>query len=143
MMNVSREDARRFWFEVRRKQREAAVLEPIESLASDIVSKHPEYHSLLDNPDEFREQDWSVEGGQPNPFLHLGMHLAIREQVSIDQPTGIRDLYVNYARKIDNALEADHLFAECLAEQIWQVQHNRVPFSSEQYLSDIRRALKV
>jgi hypothetical protein len=105
------------------------------------VLLHPEYHEILDDPAAYKDEEWTPERGEASPFLHMGMHLAIREQVSIDQPTGIRDLYVRFARAKDDAHEADHVFAECLAEQIWQLQRNQRPFDSERYLEDLRHAV--
>jgi hypothetical protein len=142
MFDVSRDEARQFWFTAWRKHKANEILTPIETLALDIMVNHPEFHTMLENPADFKNSDWTPEGGAPHPFLHLGLHLAVREQVSIDQPFGIREAYTQLARKLDSALEADHIVGECLAEQIWQMQRNKQAFSSEKYLADIRKVIR-
>jgi hypothetical protein len=66
-------------------------LTPLEAMALAVLVEHPEYHAVLDDRERYLDRDWKAEGGETNPFLHLQMHLAIEEQVSIDQPPGIRD----------------------------------------------------
>ena len=90
MFNPSRDEVRDFFFGVWRKHGANQVLTPLEAQALDWVLEHPEYHALLDAADKVRERDYLPESGEVNPFLHLAMHLSIAEQVSIDQPPGIR-----------------------------------------------------
>ena len=90
MFNPSREQVRRFFCESWRKHRARLILEGAETTAADLIEQHPEYHALLENPDAAVEQEFTPEGGQMNPFLHLSLHLAIADQISIDQPPGIR-----------------------------------------------------
>jgi hypothetical protein len=93
MFNPSREQVRQFFCEAWRKYRERAILEGAEVTAADLILHHPEYHALLENPALALEQEFTPESGQMNPFLHLSLHLAIAEQISIDQPPGIRAAY--------------------------------------------------
>jgi hypothetical protein len=86
MFNPSREQVRDFFFESWRKHRESMPLTPLEAMAVDVIGIHPEYHRLLEKRDEYVDRDYLPEHGETNPFLHLSMHLSIREQVSIDQP---------------------------------------------------------
>src|SRR5690625_7506001 len=92
MFNPSREQVRAFFIQSWDKHRNQQPLEPLEQMAAKIISWHPEYHALLETP-HAAQADFSVEQGQTNPFLHLSMHLAIQEQLSIDQPPGIRAAY--------------------------------------------------
>ena len=93
MFNPSREQVRLFFCDSWRKHREHRLLEGAEATAADLIEQHPEYHALLENPDAAVEQEFTPEGGQMNPFLHLSLHLAIADQISIDQPPGIRAAY--------------------------------------------------
>jgi len=125
MFNPSREEARNFLFESWRKRRANELLTPLEDLAAQLIAKHPEYFSVLDNPQHYHDKDYQPEQGTTNPFLHLMMHLTIEEQISIDQPPGIRAHFARLTRKLDSEHEAQHKMMECLSEMIWQAQRNR------------------
>ena len=143
MFNPSRDQARDFLFDLWARHRAQAPLTPLEALALDVVLEHPEYHAVLDDPERYRDRDWKPEGGETNPFLHLAMHLAIAEQVSIDQPPGIRAAVEALARRHGSMHEARHDVMECLAEMIWQAQRHGAAFDNGAYLDCVKRkALK-
>ena len=123
--NPSRDEARQFLFETWRKRREKSLLTPLEDLAAQLIEKHPEYYSVFEDPERFGDYDYSPEQGQPNPFLHLMMHLAIEEQISIDQPPGIRAHFVRLTHQFESEHDAQHRMMECLSAMIWQDQRNR------------------
>ena len=104
---------------------ERAAGEPGERQAADWIVEHPEYHAELTDPESAAAQDYSPERGQTNPFLHLSMHLAISEQLSIDQPPGIRAAHERLAARLGSAHEAHHAIMECLGETIWEAQRTR------------------
>ena len=137
MFNPTRNQAREFLFEVWRKHRAGELLTPLEALALDIVQRHPEYHAVLEDRERWLDRDWKPEGGETNPFLHLQMHLAIEEQVSIDQPPGIRDAVTALARKHDSAHDARHHVMDCLAEMVWNAQRHGTPYDNATYLDCI------
>ena len=138
MFNPSRDQARDFFFDLWAKSRAGAALTPLESMALSVVLQHPEYHAVLGEPERNREREWKPEGGETNPFLHLAMHLAIEEQLSIDQPPGIRDAVGALARRRDSEHEARHDVMECLAEMVWQAQRNARPLDNASYLDCLR-----
>ncbi|SRR5690625_1610440 len=137
MFNPSREQVRQFFTEAWRKHRHEEILTPLESMALDWMLEHPEYQADLESPGA-AEQDYSVEQGQTNPFLHLSMHLAIAEQLSIDQPPGIRAAYQRLAARSD-AHDAAHRIMEALGQVVWEAQRSGTPPDSERYLELIRR----
>ena len=137
MFDPSREEARRFLFESWRKRRERSVLTDLEAMACDHIERHPEYHALLADPDANLERDWLPESGETNPFLHLMMHLSITEQLSIDQPAGIRTRYLALARKLGDEHRAQHEVMDCLAEMIWTSQRYGAPPDGAAYLACI------
>jgi len=139
MFNPSRGEARDFFFELWRKHRAAAVLTPLESLALGVVAEHPEYHAFLDDRERYLERDWKPEAGETNPFLHLMMHVAIEEQLSIDQPPGIRAAVGTLARRHDSEHAARHDVMECLAEMIWNAQRHGSAFDNAAYLDCLQR----
>jgi len=137
MFNPSPAQVRQFFTEAWRKHRARQMLTPIETMAVDWALQHPEYHTDLENPNA-ADADYSVQSGRTNPFLHLSMHLAISEQVSIDQPPGIRAAWQRLSAR-QGEHEAMHLIMECLGQVIWEAQRLGTPFSSEGYLELIRR----
>ena len=139
MFNPSREQVRQFFCESWRKYRERQILEGAEATAADLITEHPEYHALLENPQAAVEQEFTPEGGQTKPFLHLSLHLAIAEQISIDQPPGIRAEYDRLRRTLD-VHDAEHAVMECLGETLWHAQRHGTPLDSARYLECLRRA---
>lgn len=138
MFNPSREQVRQFFCESWRKHRERLILEGAEAVAADLIAEHPEYHALLENPQAAIEQEFTPESGQMNPFLHLSLHLAIADQLSIDQPPGIRAAYEALRKRLD-VHDAEHALMECLGETIWRAQREGGPMDAEQYLESLRR----
>ena len=139
MFNPSREQVRHFFCDAWRKHRQRLVLDGTEAVAADLIEQHPEYHALLDDPEAAVDQEFTPEGGQMNPFLHLSLHLAIADQLSIDQPPGIRAAY-DALRKRRDVHDAEHVVMECLGETLWRAQHEGRALDGEQYLECVRRA---
>lgn len=138
MFNPTREQVRRFFCEAWRKHRQRLVLEGAEVVAADLIVHHPEYHGLLEDP-AILEREFTPEGGQMNPFLHLSLHLAVAEQISIDQPPGIRAAYQALRARLD-VHAAEHAILECLGETIWRAQREGGALDGAAYLDCVRRA---
>lgn len=138
MFNPSRDEVREFFFRVWRKSRAGEALAPLESMALAVILEHPEYHEVLRDPERYRNRVWTPEGGETNPFLHLSLHLAIEEQLSIDQPTGIRAAVADLERKHGEAMGARHDVMDCLVEQVWQAQRHGAAFDNATYLECVR-----
>ena len=139
MFNPSRDQARNFLFETWRKYRERAPLEGLETVAVDVMLLHPEYHHILDDPGRFLDRDYVPEQGEANPFLHMSLHLAIEEQLSIDQPPGIRAEFERIRARRGDRHDALHAVLECLGETIWRAQRARAAPDAEAYLECLRR----
>ena len=139
MFNPSRDEVRQFFCTTWQKQRGGSILTPLETIAADWINEHPEYHDALADTEEASERDYTPEAGQTNPFLHLSMHLAISEQVSIDQPPGIRAAYETLTRRLDSPHEAQHRIMECLGETLWEAQRTGQPPDSDAYLQRIEQ----
>jgi hypothetical protein len=120
MFTPTKDEVRRFFRETWRKHRAAELLTPIEAIALDWIIEHPEYHDELAQSGE--DTEYRVEDGRTNPFLHLSMHLAIAEQLSIDQPPGIRTAYERLVQRRGDAHRAAHAVMECLGEVVWAAQ---------------------
>jgi len=141
-----------------RAHREGRPLEGVEKLIAQVVLRHPEYHSLLEHPEPARERDFFQEpdetavqgrtnaarGRTPaaaNPFLHLGMHIAIEEQLSIDQPRGIRGYYRKILMRLPDEHAAQHHMMECLGEMLWQANRQATAPQETVYLDCLKRLL--
>lgn len=139
MFNPSRDQARQFLVDAWHKRRMTVPATPLETLAADLVALHPEYHALLE-ADDALNREWTPEQGETNPFLHLSLHLAVAEQLSIDQPPGIRVLFEQLLIRRERH-DALHVVLEALGETIWQAQRDRQPLDAEAYLERIRQAV--
>jgi Domain of unknown function (DUF1841) len=141
MFNPSRDQVREFFIETWRKHKAAEVLTPLEAIALDWIIEHPEYYADFEN-DQAMTTDYSVDKGRTNPFLHLSMHLAIAEQLSIDHPPGIWAAYQQLVNRSD-AHQAAHEIMECLGQVVWEAQRLGTPLDSDSYIELIRqRALR-
>ena len=134
MFNPSREQVRQFFFDVWTRYRAGQVLAGAEQIALEAILAHPEYHAMLDDPGRYLERDYPPDLGETNPFLHLSMHVSIVEQVSIDQPAGVRARYQQLLTRSGSAIDAQHEVMDCLAEMIWQAQRTHAPYDAEAYL---------
>ena len=139
MFQPSRDQARRFLFDAWRKYRSGETLSDLEKIALQVIALHPEYHALLDAPERYLERDYSPESGETNPFLHLALHLAIEEQLTIDQPPGIRAHYQRILATTGSEHQAKHVVLECLAETIWHAQRHHTAPDDARYLDCLRR----
>ena len=112
-------------------------LSPLEAQIASVVEEHPEYHGEV--TEENLDKDYRPEGGQTNPFLHMGLHLGIREQVATDRPAGINKVYQRLLERSGDRHAAEHEMIECLAETLWEAQSQGRAPDEQQYLERLRR----
>ena len=133
-----REELRRRYVEAWRRHRERLPLEPLDAAIADVIALHPEYQPLLEDPGNL-QRAFTVEDGQVNPFLHMGLHLALREQLATDRPAGIVRERDRLVRSLASAHDAEHLMIDTLAETLWEAQRaGRAPDEAA-YLERLRR----
>ncbi len=138
--SYGRDRLRRTYGEAWAKYRAGAALTPLEALIAELIALHPEYQRLIEHTDRSLAFETAVEAGE-NPFLHLGLHIALREQLAIDRPPGIRELHRQLAAEYPSAHDADHVLMEALAQTLWEAQRaGRAP-DELQYLALARRRL--
>ncbi|MBA2648363.1 MAG: DUF1841 family protein [Legionella sp.] len=131
------EEVRKLYFDSWYKFQHNQLLTSLEQQLVDVIVLHPEYHSLLNNPETFQSQAYYPELGDTNPFLHMGLHLAIREQIATDRPPGIRLCYTKLMRKHGDVLSVEHIMIEHLAEALWLSQKNNTPPDEGLYLRNL------
>ena len=139
MFVQNRNEARGYFFQVWDKYKNKLPLEPIEIIISDVITEHPEYHHYLDDKENFAENDFKPEQNQTNPFLHMGMHIALKEQVSSDRPTGISQVFKQIIEKSVSTHDAEHKMMECLGQSLWEAQRNNTMPDEKHYLECLRR----
>lgn len=132
-----RNELRRMYTDAWQKRCDKLPLSPLEAQIADVVEMHPEYHGAVSGED--LDRDFTPEGGQTNPFLHMGLHLGIREQVTTNRPAGIAAIHKTLAGKLGDAHAAEHEMIECLAETLWEAQSNNQPPDEASYLERLQR----
>lgn len=134
MFSPSREQVREFFFATWRKYRAHEPLAGLEAMALEVILLHPEYHAVLDAPERHGARDYLPELGETNPFLHLSLHLALAEQLSIDQPAGVAQRFAALQAKRGDRHAALHEALECLGAMVWRSQRDRAPPDGAGYL---------
>ncbi len=138
MFGQDRNQIRRFYLQTWQKARQGLPLEPLEQLIAEVISEHPEYHRLLEDEDSALSREFLPEGGETNPFLHMGMHIAIREQVATNRPPGVRPIHRRLCRALGSQMEAEHAMMECLGEVMWMAQRAGTPPDEAHYLASLK-----
>lgn len=138
LFSNNRDQLRQFYCDVWRKHCAGEPLEPLEMQIRDVILMHPEYHSLLERPEQALGRDYLPEFGETNPFLHMGLHLAIHEQLATDRPAGIRALVAELRRQWPDAHALEHRMMDCLAETLWRSQRDGIPPDEAAYLRCLR-----
>ena len=139
MFQPSREQARRFFFDTWRQYREGGVLQSLQRMALEVMLLHPEYHAMLEQPEAYVDRDYTPESGVMNPFLHLSLHLAVDEQLSVDRPPGVRAAFEQRVQVSGERHRALHELLDCLGETLWQAQRLNTMPDERAYLDCIAR----
>lgn len=142
LFGQDREQIRRFYCRVWKKYSDQLPMEPLEDLIAGVIADHPEYHDLLIEQEDALDRDYLPEMGETNPFLHMGLHIAIQEQLGADRPAGIRALYQAARPRFADAHALEHRLMECLAEMIWQAQRNQGAPDEQAYLDCVREIVE-
>jgi len=139
MFDPSRDQARTFFFETWRKYRAGLPLAGLEGMALAVILLHSEYHPILEEREKYLAQAYFPEAGETNPFLHMSLHLALEEQLSIDQPPGVAQHFAALVARSDERHVALHEAIECLAEMVWRAQRDGTAPDAAAYLECVER----
>lgn len=131
-----RDELRKMYADAWKKHGEQLPLSPLEAQIAAVVAEHPEYHATVNGA---LDQDFTVAGGETNPFLHMGLHLGIREQVATNRPAGIGKIFEQVSARLGDAHVAEHRMIDCLAETLWEAQREQCPPDELQYLERLRK----
>ena len=139
MFIENRNEARDYFFHVWDKLNKKIPLEPLEGIISDVIMQHPEYHTCLDSRNESIDNDFKPEQNKTNPFLHMGMHIALKEQISSDRPEGINSLFNRLLSKFASEHDVEHKMMECLGQSLWEAQRNNSFPDENKYMECLKR----
>ena len=134
----NRDEQRKFLANAWQKFLDKKLLDSLEDQLTKVIEIHPEYHQLIQDI----ESDYFPEQGEVNPFLHINLHLALREQLSINQPIGIKDYYQRLLSKVKDPHEVEHKMMDCIAQMIFSSQKNNTPMDHQAYIECIKSISK-
>lgn len=139
IFSQNRRALRKMYSDAWQKQSERRPLSPLEAQIAAVIEWHPEYHA--DITTENLERDFTPDGRRTNPFLHMGLHLGLREQITTNRPAGIARIHRDLAARTGDPHEAEHRMIECLAEALWEAQSQGGPPDEQKYLERLRRLI--
>jgi len=137
MFGSDRSELRQMYVDAWRKYCAGELMSPLESQIAQVIQDHPEYQPAMTA--ETLDESYTAEGGQTNPFLHMGLHLALREQLATNRPAGIADVFESLQNKIGDRHTAEHQALDCLAEILSVAQNNNTAPDEQAYLDSLRR----
>ena len=138
LFGQDRDQIRRFYCAVWQKYTNSEPMEPLEDMIATVIADHPEYHRLLENDEQALSREYLPETGDTNPFLHMGMHIAIQEQLGTNRPVGIREAYQAGLSRFGDAHALEHRIMECLGEMIWLAQREGTAPDEQRYLACVQ-----
>jgi len=136
-----RDKLRQVYTDVWKKVKFNEKMNSLEQMIANVIEMHPEYHMMLNNENHIGNE-YLPEMGETNPFLHMGMHLGLQEQVSLDRPTGIQKIYQQLSEQTGSIEKAEHAMMDCLAESLWLAQKHQVEPDEQQYLTCLQSLIK-
>ena len=137
MFSSDRSAQRKFLAKSWEKYKTKQLLEPLELQLANIIAKHPEYQEIINNLDT----EYYPEQGKINPFLHINLHLSLQDQLDLDQPKGVKEIYNSLLKKIKDTHQVEHIMMERIAEMIFMSQKNNKPMDQEQYLRSLKELI--
>jgi len=139
--SYSRDQLRQAYADAWRKHLDGSPLTPLEAMLATIIGLHPEYQAVLTDADTALGFEPDATHAAENPFLHMGLHMAVREQLAIDRPPGVRDLHRRLQAHYGDVHGAEHALMEALAETLWEAQRSGRQPDEAHYLSLARARL--
>ena len=137
----NRDSLRKMYRDALKKSEDGLPMTALESQIADVVHQHPEYRDAIapasNNSQDALDKDYRPESGETNPFMHMSLHLAVRDQISTNRPIGIRDTFTRLCAHTQDRHKAEHLLCELMGEELWQAQRDRRPPDEQRYLERV------
>ncbi len=135
-----RNELRQMYVDAWRKSCAGGPMSPLESQIAQVIQDHPEYQAAMTTGT--LDETYTPVGGKTNPFLHMGLHLAVREQIATDRPAGIAEVFELLRTQTGDGHVAEHRALDCLAEALWIAQNNNTAPDEQTYLESLRRLVR-
>ena len=135
LFGSDRDSLRAHFFRVWSKMEAAEAMEPLEAIIAEVIGMHPEYHAVISDPELNLDRDWHPEDGETNPFLHMALHISIKEQLMTDRPPGIVARFNAISAGQPDSHAAEHEVLEALAETLWEAQSQGAPPDLDAFVS--------
>ena len=135
-----RNELRKMYIDAWQKFSNEQPVSPLEAQIAAVVAWHPEYHG--DVSSDALDRDYPPEGGRSNPFLHMGLHLGIREQGATDRPAGIAAIHATLQQSSGDAHAAEHQMIDALAETLWEAQSGNTAPDENKYLERLQKLIR-
>lgn len=139
MLEADRQKLRQKYFDVWNRHIEKLPMEPLDIQICDLILAHPEYHIVFSQPDKYLDKDYLPEQGESNPFLHLSLHLGIREQISTNRPAGINEIYENLMSRYQDSHQVEHIIMECMMTQLFEAQQKQQMPNEQAYIEALQK----
>lgn len=139
MFGQDRNQLRQMYLDAWKKHQGSELMQPLEAMIAEVVALHPEYHALLEKGEDALDKDFMPELGEANPFMHMGMHMAIREQLATDRPAGIVTAHKKLLLRFQDGHEVEHHIMECLGQSLWEAQRNNTAPDESLYLACVKK----
>ena len=139
--SYTRDQLRQSYLDAWRKHLAGSLLSPLEAMIADVIGAHPESQPVVQNTGKALSIESDAAHATGNPFLHMGLHMAVREQISIDRPPGVRELHGHLQARFAGSHDAEHILMEALAETLWEAQRAGREPDQQAYLELARRRL--
>jgi hypothetical protein len=136
IFSQNRDELRKMYASAWQKVCNNQSMSPLEAQIARVIQEHPEYHQVVGGD---LEQEFTVEKGDTNPFLHMGLHLGIREQIATNRPAGIATVFENLTRRLGDTHASEHRMIDCLAETLWQAQRDNSAPDERLYLQQLQK----
>ena len=141
MISQDRDQLRRYYLNSWQKKQNGEPLNALEQQVAEVISEHPEYHTILQDEDKALGREYAPEDGETNPFLHMSLHIGLQEQVVTDRPAGIREIYQQMIAR-HGVHDAEHQMMNYLIESLWLAQRNQTEPDEKIYMEGLRGLLK-
>ncbi len=139
MFVQNRSEARNYFYRVWHKKKNKLPLEPLEAIIAAVIQAHPEYHHYLEEKEASETHDFNPDQNESNPFLHMGMHIALKEQLSSNRPVGVDKAFEKIMRKSTSVHDAEHKMMECLGRILWEAQRREGLPDDNDYLECLHK----
>ncbi len=118
------------------KAQQGEPLCALEQQIIQVIGDHPQYQHAMHT--DYLDRDYLPEQGQTNPFLHMSLHLAVRDQLHTHHPPGVYAIYQQLLSHYQDPHTVEHYMIDALMEILWCAQQSQLLPDETAYLDLLR-----